>query len=136
MSLNRIFHPWVNEAVLCGRRFILSPKEWRGGPLVGLASAAIIGFAIVVAAAVLQRSPAQILALITKTITDSPSAAVIAIASLSYLSVGRRVRRLYAYLSEGWWAGTPVSPGAMWRTLLAVAGWYQAREWPHRCPVR
>jgi hypothetical protein len=128
MSLDRVFHPWVNEAALCARRLGLSPREWRGG-LVGLASTAIIGFVVVVAASVLQRSPAQILALVTKTITDSPSAAAIAVASLSYLSVGRSVRSLYAYLSEGWWAGAPVTSGAMWRTLLAVtalstAGWW------------
>ena len=128
MSLDRVFHPWVNEAALCARRLGRSPREWRGG-LVGLVSAAIIGFVVIVVAAVLQRSPAQILALVTKTITDTPAAAVIAIASLSYLSVGRRVRRLHAYLSEGWWAGVPLTSGAMWRTLLAVAALSTAGWW-------
>ena len=128
MSLDRVFHPWVNEAALYARRLARSPREWRGG-LVALASAAIIGFLVVTAASVLQRPPAQILASVTKTITNSPSAAVIVIASLAYLSVGRRVRRLHAYLSEGWWASAPVTSGAMRRTLLAVAALSTAGWW-------
>lgn len=95
MSLTRVFHPWVNEAALYARRWGRSPRKWRGG-LVGLASAAIVGSVVVVAAWVLQRSPARILAMLTKTITDAPAAAAIVMASLAYLSVGRRVRRLHA----------------------------------------
>lgn len=128
MSLDHVFHPWVNEAALDACRFSRSPREWRGG-LVGLVSAAIIGFLVVIAAFALQRSPAQILGLVTKAITDTPAAAVIAIASLSCLSVGRRVRRLYSYLSEGWWGGAPASAGAMWRTLLAFAALNTAGWW-------